>query len=438
MFFPAEITPKKSASCWGLGLMLFCFSVLVWPQSLPDPLDLKQAFSLAVQYGHPELEKIQQQMEKSIAEQQLARSNLGIYAQMFGSAEVLEPQDSSSNQDNSDYALGILVKKRLLDFGRTSHGVAAKKAEQNAYRWEWVGRREQHLVEVMAGFFDVILADLQYVRDNEAMAIAYVRFKDAQDRHAVGKLSEVDMLEKESIYHNVRSQRADSESKQHGTRSRLAYLLNADGPLPNNLIFPQIDIKIPLPEAEELQQQAVQHNPGLKALQARIETAQQQLGAVRSERLPLFSASAQVGTYQRDLKGRDKWRVGIEMEVPLWQGGRVAAKQSQAQAELAVLTAEYQTKKMQVQQAVLELWLDWQRLQSKLSEMQTLTKYRDLYMERSRARYEVEIQTDLGNAMALTSDAKFKLNQTLFEMTLVRSRLDVLTAKTVNMESYLK
>ncbi|MEN8128730.1 MAG: hypothetical protein ABFS45_00765, partial [Pseudomonadota bacterium] len=65
----------------------------------------------------------------------------------------------------------------------------------------------RHRLEIMRLFFDVILADLEYTRDNEAMAIAFVEADRAGDQNELGQVSDVDLLAKEDAYQARRIKR---------------------------------------------------------------------------------------------------------------------------------------------------------------------------------------------------------------------------------------
>ena len=75
----------------------------------------------------------------------------------------------------------------------------------------------------MRSFFDVILADLQYARDNEAMAGAYIDADRARDRHELKRLSDVDLLQLEAAYQEALQLRTESAALQPaGTRHGIA------------------------------------------------------------------------------------------------------------------------------------------------------------------------------------------------------------------------
>jgi hypothetical protein len=55
------------------------------------------------------------------------------------------------------------------------------------------------------------------------------------------------------------------------------------------------------------------------------------------------------------------------------------------------------------------------------------TAYRDLYLDRSRALYELEVKSDLGDAMTRVTEAQWLAAQVEFRLALTWARIDALT-----------
>jgi hypothetical protein len=63
--------------------------------------------------------------------------------------------------------------------------------------------------------------------------------------------------------------------------------------------------------------------------------------------------------------------------------------------------------------------------------MRALLDYRDLYLDRSRALYEMEVKTDLGDSMVEVSEARLKFAKVKFNTALTWARLDALIGNEV-------
>lgn len=65
--------------------------------------------------------------------------------------------------------------------------------------------------------------------------------------------------------------------------------------------------------------------------------------------------------------------------------------------------------------------------------MQTAADYRELYLDRSRALYEMEVKADLGDAMVRVSEAERNLRKIQFDITLGWARLETLVGQDLNL-----
>jgi len=108
-------------------------------------------------------------------------------------------------------------------------------------------------LEILARFFDVLLADLSFARYNEAMAVAYIQYDRANTRRELGQYSELRVAELEAVYQDVRRKRASSQISQRLTRSLLAQAIGRPDELPRDLVQPQLP-RIPeeMPEPEQV------------------------------------------------------------------------------------------------------------------------------------------------------------------------------------------
>jgi len=164
----------------------------------PEPLTLEYALSL-VDESHPELERI-------IADRDLAQAGVlsvdamgGFKSSIEARAQWVDPGSTASSQSHNDNQASLFIEKQLYDFGYSS--ALLKAAQQDVQQREFLIReiRNKRRIDRMARYFDVLLADLEYIRDNEAMAVDYVHFDRIKDRHALGQVSDIDLKEGESV-----------------------------------------------------------------------------------------------------------------------------------------------------------------------------------------------------------------------------------------------
>jgi len=180
-------------------------------------------------------------------------------------------------------------------------------------------------LEIMQRFFDVLLADLSYMRDNEAMAVAYIQFDRAENRRDLGQYSPLAVAELEAAYQVIRRRRAASDAARRVSRSLLAQAMGTPEDLPKDLVDPPPPADTPPPALDVVVATASAQNPRIRALRDGADATQEALlrMALRQqalellERLELLAVAAEqtrVEVDWRDLK-LDQSRTMYEMEV---------------------------------------------------------------------------------------------------------------------------
>ena len=393
---------------------------------LPEPLTLAYVLSLADE-AHPEVERVQAAMEASRADLMAAEASDNLSARVRGRLRWVETSDDerASRDGHDDHAAKLFVTKRLFDFGRTRAIQAAASARLREREALLVGARQARRIEIMTSFFDVLLSDLRYAGANEDMAVAFVALDKLRDRHGLGQVSDIELLAAESDYQTVRAKRHAGEAAQRATRSRLALVLNRPGQLPAELVEPELPGNArSLPDAQELENSALEGNSRVEALRARLEAAQQRVAEARAGNRPVINGELEAAAYSRVTRTRDPLRAGVVLEMPIYSGGRRQAEIARRRAEVSEARSELAIHQLEVRQAVLDLWLELNSLHVQRQQASALSDYRDLYLDRSRALYEMEVQTDLGDSMARTTEARLRLAEVEFQIALVWARLD--------------
>ncbi|MFM1892358.1 MAG: hypothetical protein RLZ44_1435, partial [Pseudomonadota bacterium] len=370
---------------------------------LPDPLTLEQALAMA-DATHPALELAEAERDSSAAELAAAEALGGTRVLLEGRLAAIQPSYRAIDRSSNDSSARLLFRKRLYDFGYTEASTRAAELRLAGSEHAFVAARQQRRLEIMRRFFDVLLADLQYARDNEAMATAFVAVDKARDRNELGQVSDVALLELDAAYQEARRLRFAAEARQRATRAQLAAALNRPRDLPANLVMPpEPDTNRPLPDFEALVTEVLAGNPRLLALQAEVTAAQQALAAAAAADGPVLSGEAEAAVYNRMTNSTNPLGIALVLEVPLATGGVTDAKVAAARAELREAEARLDQARLDLRQSVLDLWLELDALRLRQEELRTLADYRELYLDRSRALYELEVRTDLGDAMVQTS-----------------------------------
>jgi len=237
---------------------------------VPDPLRLEQALSFAK--THPRV----------TAAEQPARLDLPRAQPLYLGCHSLAFSGARNNDAERDVAWSLLL------------------SSADAQR-----------LEIMQRFYDVLLADLSFARDNEAMAVAFIQFDRAEAREELGQFSPLRTAELQADYQLVRRQRAASEAAQRVTRALLATAMGYPSSLPRQLITPTLNATGPKPlDLDMVVNTALKNNPEVKALMQDRSEAEQALVrmAVRERALELLTRLELLEVIAEQARTESDWR----------------------------------------------------------------------------------------------------------------------------------
>jgi outer membrane protein TolC len=427
-------TGSHYGRAWGRALIataLCLASGAMAEARLPQPLALTDALAFADD-EHPAVAQGRADILRGEAERLAADSANDLAVGLRLNPRWVEPNDVVADQSHNDSQVILRLSKPLYDFGRSSQALAAADTALRSREEQYLNLMARQRLEIMRRYFEVLLADLAYTRDNEAMAVAFVTLDRARNRNELGQVSDIDLLALEDHFQETRLRRMASLQETRSARNRLAMALNRPDEVPANLTRPSLPGNDrPVPELEELYALAEAGNRRLASLRLEAEAGSKRLAARRAERRPTLSLEAEAAHYERVLGSRDPLAAGLVLDIPLYNGRRVDASLAREQANLYDTQARIRQHELDLRQAVLETWLEIQRLNTQREQARVKADYRDLYLDRSRALYELEVQTDLGDAMTEQSDAMLFTAHTEFELALAWERLALLTGQPV-------
>ena len=415
---------------WLIAGGILCLPVAA--SKLSDPLTLEEALSMADQ-AHPDLDLARSRVEGAQADFEQARAQSGVHAYLDLTPQSVRPALGSGSGMVGDSRARLTVSKQLYDFGRSRALEDSAHSTVEARQLIFLDERQQRRIEIMQRFFDVILADMRYAVDNEAMAHTYVTFDRARDRHGLGQVSDVDLSALEVDYQQTLVTRTLSQKRQVSSRQQLALALNRPEELPNELTRPTLaGPEREIPDVQTLYAEALARNPMLQALRRATEAARQALAAERARRRPVLTAEGEAARYERQFSATDDLRATLNLRIPLYSGGEDSAAIAAGLARLHEQEARQARAELDLRQTVLDLVQAAETLKVERKAAEIKISYRDLYLDRSRALYELEVRTDLGDAMTQMTEAQWEAAQAKYRLALTWAKIDALTGHLIN------
>jgi outer membrane protein TolC len=423
----------------------FCFAGLLVtgteaaqaPLTLPEPLTLDFAITAGTDSTHPVLVASQAEERAAEAVLEQAESAYAFESSVRLTAGWVKPNELSLDQTNDDNQAQLNVRKVLYDFGVTSGRVGAAENLIMASRQDYEYTRQQQIIDIARHFFDVLLADLKYAWDNEAMAMHYVRYDRLRERHALQQVSDVELLQSENAYQTALAVRNASETMQRTSRALLAIAINRPGELSPRLAAPGLDMAgHELQELDELVSTAVRKNLAMLAQRNRETAARLDLDAAQQRIRPTLDATLQLSDYSRVTPNRDDARARLNLVIPLNEHGSYRSEVAQKRAVWLQASADVLQLEAALRTQVAELWQQILQLRIRQQELDVAAARAELELDRARGEYELEIKTHLGSAMVNTSRVRYQQASNRYEQAVSWMRLYLMIGE--NPEDLLK
>jgi outer membrane protein TolC len=396
-----------------------------------ERLTLEEALA-TVAAAHPERRLAESELAVARADREGAASLQGFNLYLDGALRTgLRPSNvgPDSGEWKPDNVGRIVARKSLFDFGRSSEAVGAADQSISARQAMLLNIDSLRRIDIMARYFDVLLADMQYAADNEFMAVAYVSWDDGKDRLELGQISQPEFMKLEAAYQDIRERRNASLQRMRASRLRLAQAMNQPDKLPTELAEPALAGNArPVADYDSLLAWVMERNPRLLALKADVAAADSRLAAIRSEERPILEAEVVGAGYSRESTTRDDLSAGLVFTIPLYQGGRVDARVARELALRERTLAEFDRVKLELTASLLDTLqeIEWLRGSGRPAADKQV-EYRDWALERARAEYELELKTNLGTSMAETQLAKLRRKTVEYRLALALARLEAMS-----------
>ena len=198
--------------------------------------------------------------------------------------------------------------------------------------------------QAVGAYMDVIRDQSIVELNKKNVAVLETNLQASKDRFAAGDLTRTDVAQSQARLSLARSQLATAQGNLTGSREQYRRVIGA---WPDNIQQPP-----PLPplpkDADEAVKIGLANSPAISSAAAATQAANFDVRTARAQRLPTFAAVAgssynnYLGTANKvvglpaDTPGLDQTRtgnnVGVQLTVPLYQGGLVGARTRQAQA----------------------------------------------------------------------------------------------------------
>ncbi len=396
-------------------------------EPLPDSLQLQDALRLA-NGDHPALRKLEAERQSALAAVERALDPRNWKSELVLDGRTVDKVAIPGHAFRDDSSASLYLRKLLIDFGQSEAALSAAEARHQGLQVaEELGHMERRL-DIMEKFTRVRLADLRYFVDDEDMTLAFLRYDRVRERRELfQEYAEVDEKELETVFRDRLVERTRAAHMQRRARNELALAMGRPGELVDRVVEPDLAAyQREVPDYDELLAEVLAAHPVVRINRLLVESAQRGVEAAELAGRPELRLNLEATAWSFEVGNRDQYVAGVELSVPLGDRGVRAAELAGRTAELSGVQASALDFEYRLRSEVLELVQRLQELEFELQAAEVNEHYRDLYLDRSRALYEMEVRSDLGDSQARQAEAVWRSARIRFERALIWARLDMM------------
>jgi len=305
----------------------------------------------------------------------------GGYAYNRNDARVLSVYEGRSLR------AGLRISQNLYSFGRLRGRLRQAEAEISETEYAAGEVRQEVLAEVAQSFAEQSFRERMLERRRSFEELVGQLERSARERVEHGTLDRTELHDILRRLHRARAERIEAASHYRVARARLARLTGADRETLAPASLARLEAAAP-PALEEALALAQRESPALARARQRLEAARGELAFREAELRPALNLESNTSTGRVDDIETFDIEGGINLSVPLYEGG--LRRSQRRHARLAVETAR-----------------------------------RELAAERERIEVEVQAHWDLLESLALASrELEAAVADTAKVVELTRGKLD--------------
>jgi outer membrane protein len=317
-------------------------------------------------------------------------------------SEFLQQNSTSFIAPQRALSASIDLSVPVFQGGAVSNGILAAENRVEAGRADLRQSESSIFTLVVAAYMNVILNEALVSLSSNNVDVLAVNLQATSDRFEIGDLTRTDVAQSES---RLALARGDLRSTQANLLAARENYIALVGAAPNDLQPPP-----PLPGLPATTQEAVEialeNSPELIAARERAQAAGYDVQVAGAGRLPTVSVFTN-GGYQNFLgtlgslsgspadQTATSATAGVRLTLPLFQGGRVAARQRQANAQADAALEQVVAVERGVIADVRSAYSNWRAADAIIASSEAAVAAASLSLEGVRAENTVGNRTIL-------------------------------------------
>ncbi len=332
---------------------------------------------------------------------------------------------SNRGSRTTNASLGISISQTLFDGFRTKNGVAAAESQVFAQRESLRKTEQDILLGAVSAYMDVIRDRQVAALQKKNLSALQEQVRAASARFEVGESTRTDVAQAQARRSAAIAQLNAAEAQAKASAASYRQVV---GENPGQLKSPGSITKQLPSSLDSAVQTAQAEHPAIVASLHSIDATEYVVKAAEGALLPTLSARAGV---QRVYEGKsnfpkidvpsvdnssavsDTASVGLQLTVPIYQGGREYAQVRQEKERLGQARINTDVARDQVMQAVTSTWSNLQAAKASVTANKELVSVAQLALDGVIEERKVGQRTtlDVLNAQKDVTDARISLVQ---------------------------
>lgn len=318
--------------------------------------------------NHPDLVSAHETIKQSETDKTISAS--GLYPQIAGDLGAGISKNSSSDE-SENYFYRLAASQLIFDGFGISHQV--KEAEQRivASQFSYMVISSNVRLRLRSAFIELLKAQelLKITRDivqrrKDSMELVKLRYEAGREHKGSLLTAEANLAQAEF---DLIQARRSIQLSQRRLNKEIGYLqfisIEAQGD------FDVLYAEREMPEFEQMSEST----PFLRELTARKEAARYGIRSAKADYFPTVFANADIGRFDSEFPPEeDSWSAGVQVSVPIFEGGIRRASVKKAESVFAQSTADERSGRDGV---ILTLNETWTRLQDALDNVAVQRKF---------------------------------------------------------------
>lgn len=395
----------------------------VAPAVAAEPLTLDDYFAAALRRS--EVVATQTELIRQ-AEERYKQANAALYPTVNGVASytrqdpVPAGESSTANFPNRQTLAKVTATQPLFRGFRDFAALRQNKALLRAQDLDYLSARMQLFKDVAQNFYTVLSIEQDLRNLDVEIKLGLDREKELNARVRIGRSRIGEVLTVQSTVSTLRAQVQQLQGQLSVAREAFGFLSGLDPatPLRDTENLPA-GVE---PVDEYLARLALR--PDVKANQQRLTAAQENVSVARGAKLPSVDLNANRYLNRTGSLRDSEWDVGVALTVPIYTGGQLQSKVSQAVSQQTQAELSLSQIRRQAEQEIRSVHQSVVYDQSQLEALEKATEAARKNYEAQRHDYRLGLVTNLDVLQALTT---YQENQRALDRARFTAKIDYLT-----------